>query len=594
MKTGYYPRSPYIEYLENRIAPATFIVTNVNDAGAGSLRQAVLDANASPGADTILFRGDASNGEINLSTGEILITDNINIKGPGAGKLTINAQNLSRIFHINDGTAAVKNVTISGLSMIEGNSGAGSFGGGIRSLESLTLVNSLISGCQASGSAGYGGGLYAITDGKLVIQGCKIIGNTAAGCGGGLSIVADRGIQILNSVVSGNTAARCGGGVYATILDGSTGDILISGSVITDNTAARGGGIQADNNRLISGNSIGKITIRDTLVAGNSATLASIGIATEGGGIHLDNGRALIERCTINNNVATDDGGGLSTINIESLAIRGSKITNNHTTSFTGIGGGTYIGSDGKNVIIQKTLISSNVSSGDGGGVFSINNRLTIQQSTISGNTAADAGGGVYAKQGALNIDRSTIRDNQSGGPGGGISTMGTDTDRIDLRISNSLITANRAASGGGVDTNGDGSVTVAGSRFVQNFTTSGAGGGLNLRSNLGPLSITGSLIMQNTAGDDGGGIAFFRSGTSPITITNSIISQNFAAGDDGGGVAVLSGTLSLRTSQVIGNVAVNQGGGIFSDVNFVALNGSRITGNVAPFGAQIYGGFTP
>jgi hypothetical protein len=34
---------------------ATFTVVNTNDSGAGSLRQAILDANANPGADTIVF-----------------------------------------------------------------------------------------------------------------------------------------------------------------------------------------------------------------------------------------------------------------------------------------------------------------------------------------------------------------------------------------------------------------------------------------------------------------------------------------------------------------------------------------------------------
>src|SRR4051794_21721065 len=41
--------------LEERLAPANLVVLNHNDSGAGSLRQAVLDANANPDADTVLF-----------------------------------------------------------------------------------------------------------------------------------------------------------------------------------------------------------------------------------------------------------------------------------------------------------------------------------------------------------------------------------------------------------------------------------------------------------------------------------------------------------------------------------------------------------
>jgi hypothetical protein len=44
-----------IEILESRIAPATFTVLNTDDSGAGSLRQAILDANAAAGADFINF-----------------------------------------------------------------------------------------------------------------------------------------------------------------------------------------------------------------------------------------------------------------------------------------------------------------------------------------------------------------------------------------------------------------------------------------------------------------------------------------------------------------------------------------------------------
>src|SRR5262249_10811771 len=47
--------TPLLEALEDRTAPAVFTVNNVNDSGPGSLRQAVLDANATTGPNTITF-----------------------------------------------------------------------------------------------------------------------------------------------------------------------------------------------------------------------------------------------------------------------------------------------------------------------------------------------------------------------------------------------------------------------------------------------------------------------------------------------------------------------------------------------------------
>jgi len=57
---------------------ATFLVTNINDTGAGSLRQAIVDANATPGFDTISFDTAgvfATPQTITLTSGELLITD---------------------------------------------------------------------------------------------------------------------------------------------------------------------------------------------------------------------------------------------------------------------------------------------------------------------------------------------------------------------------------------------------------------------------------------------------------------------------------------------------------------------------------------
>jgi hypothetical protein len=45
-----------IELFEPRVAPATFIVTNLADAGEGSLREAIADASACTGFELIAFR----------------------------------------------------------------------------------------------------------------------------------------------------------------------------------------------------------------------------------------------------------------------------------------------------------------------------------------------------------------------------------------------------------------------------------------------------------------------------------------------------------------------------------------------------------
>src|SRR5437667_4758637 len=61
---------------------ATFTVTTTDDAGAGSLRQAILDANANPGADTITFNISGS-GLHTISPLSVLpdITDPVTIDG---------------------------------------------------------------------------------------------------------------------------------------------------------------------------------------------------------------------------------------------------------------------------------------------------------------------------------------------------------------------------------------------------------------------------------------------------------------------------------------------------------------------------------
>ncbi len=76
------PLTLAVERLEDRLVPSTFTVTNLQDVGQGSLRRAVLNANAHPGADVIAF--DVA-GTIRLTTGALpALTDKVNVDGTTA------------------------------------------------------------------------------------------------------------------------------------------------------------------------------------------------------------------------------------------------------------------------------------------------------------------------------------------------------------------------------------------------------------------------------------------------------------------------------------------------------------------------------
>ena len=67
---------------------ASFVVTNLNDSGPGSLRQAITDANASPGHDQITFASGLA-GTILLTSARLDISDNVTVDGPGANVITV-------------------------------------------------------------------------------------------------------------------------------------------------------------------------------------------------------------------------------------------------------------------------------------------------------------------------------------------------------------------------------------------------------------------------------------------------------------------------------------------------------------------------
>src|SRR4051812_12112917 len=81
---------------------ATFTVSNTNDGGAGSLRQAINDANALAGDDIINFSLSGCPCTITLTSGELSIANkgSVTINGLGANLLRVSGNNQSRVFFI--------------------------------------------------------------------------------------------------------------------------------------------------------------------------------------------------------------------------------------------------------------------------------------------------------------------------------------------------------------------------------------------------------------------------------------------------------------------------------------------------------------
>jgi hypothetical protein len=340
----------------NAALASTFTVTSVNDAGAGSLRQAVSDANGNAGPDAIVFAPGVV-GKISLTSGDISVTDSVTITGPGAKVLTISGRHASRVFIIDDGNLTGDSpVAISGLTLADGATGnctppqATNGGGALRSRESLTLTNVIV---RDSFAAGSGGGLaFQPTQAgqSLTVQGSEFVDNRA-GCNGATTSASGGGLEVGIDGSAANT-------VSATV--------LIQDSRIAGNWAVRsGGGL-----RLLTP---GSITLKNVVVSGNSATGAGGGLfVAYGTGVPMPS--VLVDSSEISSNYAGNSGvggGGVSVYN--DLATAQTPATR-------------------MVLVIRDSSISGNKSrNGPAGGISVYGNAaLTVQNSTVANNTTAE------------------------------------------------------------------------------------------------------------------------------------------------------------------------------------------------------------
>ncbi len=399
---------PSVEILEGRWVPST--VTNLNDAGVGSLRQAILDT---PAGGTVDFQAGLT-GTITLASGELLISRNLTIVGPGANALTISGNHASRVFDI----PATSTVMISGLAIADGQAPNYQEGGGIYNAGTLTVSGSTIINSYAFyNSQGAGGGISNI--GILVITGSTFTGNYAA-AGGAIANSANGTVAVTHSTLTDNHALGFNGGAIASYGNAlSVTDCTISGN------SGGGGGI---------GIGSGTVTIASSTLRDNA-----------GGGI-LNGGTLTV----IGSIVSHNSGGGINN--------QGTLIVTDSTLSDNTAGAGAGITNVGGTVTIARSILSGNSAGGDGGGIFYIGIRgssLSITDSTFSGNSAGFGGGGIFST-GTLTVTNSTFHGNFSGqfGSGGGIFNGGT------LTIANATFSGNASpVGGGGIANSGAGSL---------------------------------------------------------------------------------------------------------------------------------------
>jgi len=254
---------PRLEYLEDRITPSLFTVTNpFDDGSAGTLRSAIAQANASGGANEIVFDPGVS-GTITLNGSELFINDsssglkpfNLTITGPGADQLAVSGNHASRVFEINGNVASISGLTIE-------NGLAGDYGGGILSQVGAALTVSDISfSGNSAGPTGSGGAIFG--------EGLSVSNSTFSGnCAGSGGAIFGEGLSVSNSTFSGNSAANDGGGIENVF-----SQVTVSASTFSGNSAGHdGGGIYVDTSTTLN--------IYNSTLAANSA-------GYDGGGIYF-------------------------------------------------------------------------------------------------------------------------------------------------------------------------------------------------------------------------------------------------------------------------------------------------------------------
>lgn len=518
-------RAMRLHTLEGRVVPTVFVVFNPSDAGAGSLRQAILDANAAAGPDSITFdpTAFALPQTIVLTSGQLTIEESVTVTGPGLALATVSGNKTSRVFAI-DPTASGDGVTLSGLTIQDGSAdvGAGIFVTGA----AVTIVDCVITGNDASSR---GGGIYAdgyLDPASLTLQSCTVSNNAAS------SLSAGRGGAVYGyfaaltfggCTISGNFARLAGGGVYCYYSPAAFTNCSISGNSAASSNGGSGGGV------FSYGNAVDQLTLTNCSIIGNSAK-------DGGGALNCSQVDVVLVNCTISGNTAAFGVGGVYGLDT-TMTLSNCSLTGN-------TGGGLYCTYNAE-VTLSNCTVSGNASIASGGGIYCYSySTARLTNCTVSGNSSRGSGGGIYCGYySTTTLTNCTVTGNTAdsdangSGTGGGLySYYYSPTTLLNTIVAGNLVgTASLADDIGGDPLDAACSNSLIGHAATAGGLTHGVNG--NIVGVAGSGTIPIATILNTNLASNGG-----------LTKTHALAAGSLAI--DAGSDAVLGPPLNLATDQ--------------------------------------------
>ena len=405
---------------------ATFTVTNTNDSGAGSLRQAVADANLAASDDIIEI---SVTGTIALTTGELTIDDaavagKLTISGPSAELLVISGNSNNRVFMNQYGAdTTIEKVTVAdGWNEV---SGGGIYNSGTLAIYETVLRDNVASDYEFNG---FGGAIYN-NGGTVTLKDCTVNDNASNnGYGGGIynfgGTLTVRDSTFRRNFTSGGGAIGSFGGtltIYTSTLDsnaGATGGIDSGGGIYSFSDVAtiiRSTISNSFANDAGSGitNELGDMTIHNSTISDNSgASSEAAGVYNAGGAVSINNstivnngdvGLVSYGTTTLSNTIVAMSNGNFDVSGCGSIVSLGYNLIGNADSCFI-FGGPPYQAGPGDQLGTVDSPIDPLL------GPLQDNGGPTQTHALLTGSPAIDIGGNALIPAGTITDQRGFLR----------------------------------------------------------------------------------------------------------------------------------------------------------------------------------------